>query len=339
MVYNFGDIHIKKNRDKETILWERNAEYLYSFFKNMAFTKEDELVFTGDVFDVPKNNGHLNEYVLRIFLLLASKVKHIYVVNGNHETALQNGSALKILQVIDNLTLFETIGHANLQTGPCLFLPFMEGVTFNGVYENKVNTYCLENNLTDFFCIYGHGATKYSKLFDMAYLDIDMLNVTFKFMVMGDIHKPDMWEHKDSFVTSTGSFWADDKGERNYPFSYTYFNPELVTVPLDKNLFMSFKEISYPQDFTSFVQEENKFYLVKLQCKKEEKTTIDRELRAKIKTNLYYIEYIFEDVEKEESIFFKTEDDIVEHFFTENKTANSVKDLVRTYLKKQEGAN
>jgi len=332
MIYNIGDLHIKKNN--ESINWEANAIALLEYFKSVSFTKEDVLVFTGDVSDTSKNSGHINKLILQIFQYLSSQVNHIYVIPGNHETSLSNGTALRLLLVIENLTLFETFGHAIIDDKLMLFAPSIEGLTFNGRYEEKMNKYCEDNSLTDVFCIYGHAATNFSKMFNMSYLDIELLSFNFQYMIMGDIHKADKWVTGNRVIISTGSFWPDDKGERNYDFSYSVFEGNIFkTVPIPKGLFYGFENVNY-KDLVAFAFKPKTFYCVSVLCKKEEKSTIEKEIKKVINRNLYDITYSYIDDVKEEMSILKTDNDVLNFYFKENPCSKNVQNIIFSKLQR-----
>lgn len=326
-IFVIGDIHLRDK--KEGLDWGYNHLGLYNFFNSLEVSKEDIVVFCGDVFDKSIHSGTTNLAALQAFSLLSSSVKSIYIVTGNHEVSKIKDSNLNSINIFPNLFIIHSINYDKVinDNKILLFLPHIIGTSLNGKYEEEVNIFCEKESLKSVDYIFGHHFFRENSIMDNPYLDLDKLDVEWNYCFFGHNHK---FEKISNKTTCVGSICPDNKGERTYSPYYVIIDEDnkIKYVPISDNFFIQFKEINWGDNIDIKSKD---FIIVKCKCKKEDKYLIEQDIRSKYKNNLYEIMWDIEEEEKKDSIVVSSNEDLVNKFFEENTYSKDVKDLFNVY--------
>ena len=325
-----GDIHFKNST--EDIDWGYNQKGLLQFVKDINFTKEDTFIQLGDFSDKPFLNGGSNKNAGKVIQYLSDKCKEVYLLVGNHDHSKFSKYFLDTVDLYDNVKVIKDIGCYIINDKQILFLPYIEGLSVGGKYEEKVNEYLQSRDICQVTYILSHNFFKYNTIMDSPYLDLDLLNVKFESCIQGHVHKFEEFKNGDRpSDICIGSILPWRKDEINNKQVYIKINGDIGFNIIDTKYFSQFVKIDWNGDYVSVLDKD--FVIVKCKCKKEEKYTTEQEIRKKYPKNLYEIEWEFEEVEKIEKIEVKSDDELVEKFFEENKYSKDVKDLFGEYYK------
>lgn len=112
-----GDLHLMRNWIKKQQV-ENFFEWLH---KQDCFTKEKNIVFLGDLFEIPCPDVSLVVFYLQVFSKIW-KDKTIYLLEGNHDHNLTE-NALDYFTVLDNVKLIKDLQELEIEGRKCLFLP------------------------------------------------------------------------------------------------------------------------------------------------------------------------------------------------------------------------
>lgn len=113
-----GDVHLQENWIKR-----KQAELFFDWLNNQDFfKKESNIIFLGDLFEIPTPSSSLVSFYLNLFLNIW-KNKFIYILQGNHDYNLETNS-LNFFESLDNVKIIKGCEQGLIEKKKCLFLPY-----------------------------------------------------------------------------------------------------------------------------------------------------------------------------------------------------------------------
>ena len=320
---------------KEGVDWTFNHDGLLKFYKSLGLHKEDILIQCGDYFDRTIHRGATNQAALKTVNYLANMCSQVILLQGNHDISKYAGSNLDSIDIFETVHVIKDIQCLWLPTveKSILFLPYIEGLTLNGKYEEKVNEVCQKKDKVDW--IIGHHMFQENAIMDSPYLDLTLLNVKFSRCIQGHVHK------FETFKRSTrpddicvGSICPANKGEKEFKFVYLTADDKDITFNvISPEFFSQFINVRYTNGSIEKIDKQEKdFLLVRAKCKREEKYLYETDIRKNFPSNIYEIEWELEEEEKEDTVVVKTDEELITKFFEENKYSKEVRELCQEYM-------
>jgi len=320
-----GDIQLKDN--KESIRWDVNHNGLCQFIESLELDHDDVVVQVGDFFDKTMHKGYTNCKALEAVKMMS--VANVILLQGNHDYSRYSGSNLELFRGMHNVTIADDVGVTLTPAGNFLTLPYLEGIQVGGKYEQYVNDNLNRLKIDHVDYVIGHHSFKENKIMDSPYLDRDLIQVEYKQMFMGHIHKFSQIGEKE---WCTGAICPDTKAEYDYPFCYLEVVNDKVAVKPVEGFFSQFNRIDYSDPTQKCAQDD--FAVVYAHCKQEDKYLVEQEIRNRFSGNLYAIEWSFEDEAVDVKVTVASNDALVKKFFEENTYSKDVRDSVFKYYNK-----
>lgn len=173
-----GDIHLQENWIKR-----KQVELFFDWLNNQEFLKEEtNIVFLGDLFEIPTPSSSLVSYYLNLFLNIW-KNKTIYILQGNHDYNLSTNS-LDFFESLNNVKVIKELSIKNIENKTCLFLPYY---SYEGTNEKPMQEY-YSSLFGEYDYIFGHIEDETQHFGDKF---CDLQKVKGK-RVFGHIHIPDI---------------------------------------------------------------------------------------------------------------------------------------------------
>lgn len=328
MVYFFGDVHLKENRNN--IDWEFNGKRLLDFFRELPLSCKDSVFFLGDFFDKTVHHGNINKLAIDIIMYLTTKVGSVTIISGNHENSIYSGSNLEIFKSFEKVSVIDNISIVDCAClGNILICPFIPKLKNYSSYLKKVEEVVKD---IDVSFILGHHFFQENAVYSSPYLDLDSVIKQYDYWIMGHNHK---FEQISDKKICLGAMWPTDKSQKDYCFSYaTYEDKNLNIVSIPNGFFRGFSVFDWEGEDGEY-ESNIDFSIVRYIGSKVDRFEEEKKIYSVFKDkNLYEIIWDFEEKEedKDDMLLCEKEEDLIDLFFRENNISSEIKTAFLGYL-------
>lgn len=224
-----GDVHLQENWIKR-----KQVELFFDWLNNQDFfKKESNIIFLGDLFEIPTPSSSLVSFYLNLFLNIW-KNKFIYILQGNHDYNLSTNS-LDFFESLDNVKIIKEYEQGLVENKKCLFLPYY---SYEGTDKEPMQDF-YSSLKGEYDYIFGHIEDETQHFGDKF---CDLKNVKGK-RVFGHIHAPDI-QNLGNYLGSCIKNSSTEKDDQKYVAAVDDSGLILYDVPS----FMIYESIKYGED-------------------------------------------------------------------------------------------